>query len=144
MLSREILVISAAHDLAVVTDACGNSVGKLASCAENHRRAGAASPEYRACGGEVGITCVTNHVSGTIDGMTGQDEIGVNEFASRRGKRYWCARAGGPERGMTFNEVCGAAVSENIARGVNARGPAERKVFAQLREVNRRRITRRP
>src|SRR5262249_49968672 len=115
---------------------CCSSVGKLANCAENHRRAGAASPEYRTFGGEVRIACVTNHVSRTIDGVTGQDEISVNQFASRRGQRYWCAGAARPERGLAFNEVCGTAVSENIAGGVNAPGPAERKVFAQLRKID--------
>src|SRR4029453_11325772 len=112
-------------------------VGKLANCAENHRRARATGPEYRALGGEVGITCVTNHVSGAIDGVTGQNEIGVNEFPSWRGKRNWCARAASPERGMAFNKVCGTAVAENIPGGINACGPAERKVFAELRKINR-------
>src|SRR5215467_10827806 len=132
MLFREILVVSNAHDLAVVTDACRNSVGKLANCAQNHRRARAAGPEYRALGGEVGIICVTNHVSRTIDGVTREDDIGVNEFACRRGKRYWCARAGGPERGMAFNEVCGASVAEDVSGSIDALGQAVRKLIAQL------------
>ena len=80
--SRKILIKSIAHDLAVVTDACRNSVGKLANCAQNHRRARAAGPKYRAHGGEAGIICVTNHVSRTIDGVTVEDDNAVNESAS--------------------------------------------------------------
>ena len=143
-LFRKILVISAAHDLAVVTDACCNSIGKLANCAENHGRAGAASPEYCTFGGEVGIMCVTNHVSGTIDGVTGEDDIGVNEVASRRGKRYWRARAGGPERGMAFNEVCVATVAEDVAGRIDAEGAAMRKLIAQLAKIDGRCLAVRP
>ena len=69
--------------------------------------------------------CVTNHVSRTIDGVTGKDDIGVNEFASRRGKRYWCARAGGPEHGMVFSAVeCVASVAEDVAGSIDAQGQA--------------------
>ena len=51
----------------------------------------------------------------TIDGVTGEVDIGVNEFASRRGQRYWRARPGGQKRGMAFNEVCVATVAEDVA-----------------------------
>ena len=143
--SRKILIISNAHDLAVVTDACCNSVGKLANCAENHRRARAAGPEYRALGGEVGIICVTNHVSRTVDGViTGEDDIGVNEFASGRSKRYRCARAVGPERGMAFSAVCVASIAEDVAGSIDVGGQAERKLIAQLAKIDGRCIAVRP
>ena len=81
--SRKILIESIAHDLAVVTDACRDSVGKLANCAQNHRRARAAGPRYRAHGGEAGRICVTNHVSRIIDAVTVENDKAVNESASR-------------------------------------------------------------
>src|SRR5262249_49326385 len=125
----KILIIAITNDLAVVTDGCRNSVCKLANCAQDHRRARAVGPEDRSLCGEVGIMCVTNHVSWTIDGVTGQGEIGVNEFASRRGERYRRARAGGEEHGMAFNEVRVASVAEDVAGRIDALGRAVRKLI---------------
>src|SRR5438046_10106630 len=99
MASRKILIISIAHDLAVVTDACRDSVGKLGNCAQNHRRARAAGPEYRAQGGEAGCICVTNHVSRTIDGVTGENAKAANEYGTRCSQRKRSTRAVCPGQG---------------------------------------------
>ena len=129
---RKILIKSIARDLAVVTDACRNSVGKLANCAEKHRRAGAAGPVTARTAEKSGIIRVTNHVSRTVDGVTGENDNGVNESASRRRQCHRCARAVGPKRGMAFTSAC-RSVADDVAGSIDVGGYAERKAHCSTR-----------
>src|SRR5262249_9736077 len=134
-------VISNAHDATVVIYACRGRIGKLANCAQNHRWARAAGPEYRTPGGEVGIICKADHVSRTIDGVTWEDEIGVNEFPSRPSQRHWRALASGPGHSMAFKVVCVATVAEDFAGSIDALGRAVWKCIAQLVKIDGRCVT---